>query len=481
MRELLRDLKIFSNAITSSPAVVIALADMLLSLPTLLALHLASASAGFVDDCPGIVDPGWLLDNGRLVNVLETFYTDLVFVRASTESRQARDYAKTSEEVRSRASEESDPVIVDNNYQTFHWIFYLLQRNQTSQARFEMNALKAYEHVNDGREMTYLKYIEAEICRFLGDNERASTAVMYAFLERQQSEGVSLDVLERADGLVALQRVSQFNRDIDWFHGLATSPNQPHLSLVHMMLRNETMPLHELRFRLIHRLYETAPAVGRSYRFSRLRPNQDNLSEQSVSHASARGMLCEFVHKLYVLGVANSDPDAPADYSDVIDLLAQTDAALAVELNATVVTLIGTHFERAKDAARQLATDWSHSSARDANEVQEVFVLYFNVELQRQSADRCNLWELRSLLEDFARLKSIRGMHAGVSLRRMVQLEGNIVLLWLECFHERLKLAFELTGDESEQQLADKLTRHGTCRRIVPDSALMRIQVRVDP
>lgn len=450
---------------------------MLLSALVTVAFQSVLASE-FLDKCP--IDLERRVDSVLLVDVLGTFYKDVVFVRAITESRQACNYKKLSEQVRYEHREQSDPIISENVYQTLNWIIDLLERKRVNEARFELNALKSFECVRDGREMTYLKYIEAELYRLAGDIGQACSSVLYAFMEREQSEGVSLDLLERLDGLIALQKVSQFNQDVDMFYGLMSSPNYKRLSLVHMILKDETMPLHKLRFRILYRLYETKPTLGSSYETPRTDPDQDDFSGQSMSGASAEDILCEFAQKLYILGVS-SEEDTPANYSDVMNQLRQLDVDFANELNERVVTKIEAELESVKDVASEMATDFEHSSPRLGNEIQEIFALYFSLELHRRSEECCNLWQLDNLLEGFNRLRSSRYTYAGVSLGKIIELEAKIVLLWLACFHERVKLVFELEGNENEQQLAEKLDRFGTCNKTIPDSSLVQIRVRVDP
>lgn len=442
-----------------------------------LILDLLTVVDGFFDNCP--------VDKGHPVfDILQTFYHDLQFVRASTSRRQSRDYSGFARDMISGVSPDSHLWSVRELYRSFADVVDLLRQDRIKDAEAALNSETIYASVRRGRDSTYLKYLQTEVDRLLGNNEEASSSILYAYLERGAYEGVSINDLERLDGLVSLQRVSQFNRDIDKSYGLDESPDYRSLSLLHLMVGRKIAPLSEIRRAVWNRLYETTPSVrplaaaGSSTAESpegirRVEPQLDDLSGQSVAHSSAESILCEFAQKLQILGVRSSE-ETSANYSDVMNQLRRMDPFFAEELSGQVVANIETDLERARSDARDIwANIWSRSAQNDEG-YKEIFACYFSVELSRQSEGICNLYALNDLLEDFASLKYSRKTYEGVSLSRMFELESKVVLLWLKCFHERLKLAYGLTSDENNQQLAAKRSEFGTCDRVIPQSILLQ-------
>lgn len=454
-------------------------------LPLVLITSLAGliAADGFLDDCP--VDAELRFGRDRVVDILHAFYKDLVFVRASTAARQvAREYSDLARQMFSGYELDADPSL-DELYRYFARVVYLLRSNRVKEAEGVLKSQIFYDDVHRGRDSTYLKYLQAETNRLLGNNEEAASCVLSAYLRRADYDGIAVNDLARLDGLVALQRVSQFNLDLDRSYGLIRSPDYKLLSLLHLLVGAEIGPLSEVRWTILDRLYNTDPSVGQllmagisaasepstdMHRSDRL---LDELNVQSVSNSSVEGILCELARKLQVLGVSRRD-ETPADHSEVIDQLRQMDPSFADELASMVVANVEPDFDQAQRNAREIWTHMWCRSPQNDREFQEIFACYFSVELNRQLGNVCNLWTLSDLHEDLASLKYSRRTFEGVSLGKLVELEGKVVLLWLKCFHERVKLAYGLSGGEDDRQREQRRAEFGgDCERVLPRSVLM--------
>lgn len=458
---------------------------MLLYLMITVALQLTTIQGGLLDDCG--IDSEQRVDNDLVIDVLEDFYKDLIFVQASTETRQDRNYSGLTQEIHNNYGLESLPWISDNVYQFFYWIIHLLRQNRIEDAKSELSTLRSYDYVDGGKEMSYLCYLEAEANRLLGENPAASSSVLSAYLERREAPGVTLNELERLDGLISLQKVSEFSLNVDRYYGVGRSPDYHLLSILNSTLGSEMAPLNEIRFTALDRLYDTSPRIetaadastseGREAAvfadMQRVNPELDDFSGRSVSHASTKEILCEFAHKLHILGVS-SRKDTSADHRAVIEQLRRIDPNFAERLNARVVAFLPTNLELAKENLRGIWTNDLRLARY--NRIQQLFTRYFTAELHRlKMGDGCSLDDLNDLHDNFVTTKHVRKMYLGVSIARLIDLEARVALLWLKCFHERVKLAYDLAGNENEQQLEAKRVQLGTGRnRIIPDSIIFR-------
>lgn len=439
-------------------------------------LDSTTAYGEFLDGCP--FDRDQRLDNERILGVLETFYKDLLFVRASTESREARDYSRLSRDVEMNFLLETQTTSYNDTDQLFSIVIQLLQENRFRDAGILMYQTRHRDSFAGGWKLTYFKYLQAEGDRLFGLNKDASINILLAFLERQESRGVRVDDLERLDGLIALQKISQFNQEVDEVFGLRQSPDYHLLSLVHLMMKQDPGPLSEIRPTVSSRLFETAPSIGspesstssnsgRSIEARRIDPSLNDFQGRSLSKTSVEGILCEFALKLVVLGISTRESvSLTDDYTGVIDQLRQVDPSFAEELNTKVVALIETRFERAIINANALWRVRLNSASYDA--IKEMFMSYFKIELSRRSSDNCNIWTLLNLVEDMDMMKSIRQTHAGLSIGKVIELEGKVVFMWMKCFHKRVTLAYELDGTEDKHQLETKRAQFGTVERVIP-------------
>lgn len=429
----------------------------------------------FLDDCP--IDTEMRVGSERIVDILETFYDDLEYFQAATDLRQTRFYSRFFREVDAHWSAYSRET-----YTFFLEVMKLLLEDRFKQAESLMAKVRFLD-LFTGRQKTYYQFFKAEIKRLLGNGKEAAVAILMTYMERHHSEGVSVNDLERLDGLIALQKMSQFNLNVDRMHGLRHSPDYQVLSWIHMMTKGEMVPLKDLRLGIYHRLFRmnpklrlsentnTSQVIETSYEMTRTFDRLDDFSGSSVPKTSAEQIMCEFARKLEALGVSSPAEAEQSDYDDVLDQLRQLDPEFANRLNARVVTNILTgDIERAKINANEMWGDRLNSPFYD--EVQETFMSYFSAELNRRSEERCNAWTLHTLQEDLDTITQIRMVREGLSLDKIVDLEGRIMVLWLHCFHKRVKLAYQLDGTEDEQQLLAKRAEFGTCEHRLPSDAI---------
>lgn len=428
-------------------------------------------SDGFLDDCP--LDMHLHIDEELLIEVLRTFFGDLKFVKAITSTRQSRDYSRLIAEMRNvissrrlqQAIERAEYELLNRNWNRFSRALFLRADDWNCR------------HAMQGR--SYFYYLEAEAHRLMGDNQWAMNYIQHAMGVRQQCTGVSINELFKLHGLVVLQIVSHFNKNVDRLYGLKGSPNMPLLSSLRSVLDDETGPLDDMRSITLDRLFRTSPTIAleessshmSSDDLERIDPDQDDMSGQSVSEAAVDGILCEFTQKMSILGVSSKQFMATGNhYDEVIDQARVLDAVFAEELDARVVKIIESDAEQALKNANAMCR-FLHESSGYFN-FKESFIRYFRVELSRRSNQSCHSSVLTSMQRDLSAIKYIRQRRRGVSLGKMMELESRLVLRMIGCFHRRIKWAYELEGDENEQQLEAKHREFGACERKLPLSGL---------
>lgn len=446
-------------------------------------------AAGFLDDCP--VDGNVQIDELPVRSILETFYRDLKFVRSSTGSRQLHNFAGLEAEIEDIMNEDivndhsEDPTLehtLDEAKRLFTEVIRLLDERNFTEAKALLKRSKS-DLYSSGWKMTYFEYLQAESYKLAGNNEEASESVLLTYIERHISRGISMNELERLDGLLALQKVSQFNRHVDRLYGLRESPNYQLLLLAHSLFKDEIEPLSKIRSAIFDRSVWTASPKHPSGSDSsttpirdvqRVDPDLDEFDGQSVADTSAESILCEFARKLSTL--------APTlDNGDVLGQLKELDASFAEELDDKVVKLIDTDIESAKGVVCGMWVDMIYQTPSEGDAIRASFVGYFYMEVYRRSMGRCNLWSLNFLQEDMDTIKWLRQHYKGVSLGKLAELEAKFVAQWLICFHERVRLAYELDGNEDEQQLDTRRSRWGaSIRRTLPESDMLRAEELID-
>lgn len=437
-------------------------------------------SHGFLDDCP--IDREQRIGDVPVVCVLEKFRKDLLYVQAMTELRRSRDYKDLVDEMSEMATDpDRETISAARAYGLFSEVMRALEENRIRDADsliFENGS----ESFIDDWILTYFYFFEAEAKRLLGEFEEAAKSVLTSFLERRNSRGISLNQLERLDGLLTLQKVHQFNKDVDRLYGLRDSPNYQLLRFVHLTTKDLLTELHEARRVIFDRLFHTQPRIDTSlsgafidtfHLMKRLDLSLDDFRGQSVPITSAESILCEFAQKMNIL--VDSQNMTASDYSAVINQLRRLDPHLAQEFEDRVIDNIATNITLAREIVGSMWDDY-YSADYDQGDIKAIFVAYFQIELKHlQSAEGCNIWALDSLNFVNFILRDLRNDNDGLSLDKLAELEAKITLHHINCFHERVKLVYELDGGESEQELMVKRTQLGdSCVRKLPESELLQ-------
>lgn len=463
--------------------------EMLTILAITAALQLAPVAGDFLDECP--IDRYLRVENELVMDVLRTFAKDLAFVQAGTQIREARNYSDLRHEMHDGEPLPPDMIEVRR---FFDDAVDLLGQDRVDQAKSLLMDRNRPAYVQT--EGTYWPYLQAEVERLLGNNTGAASAIVSLFLARTAATGVSINQLERLDGLVALQKVSVFNQDVNKLHGLARDVDADLLTLVRMVTRGELKPLKHLRAAVSGGMLREPrlPLTGFPVPITsvgpprptdsrrRVGPALDDFTGQSVSYGQVEAILCEFAQVLFILDISTLNEDAPEDdYGAVIAQVRQMDATLADTLQEDVVPYIHAdpegarqrriRFWRRRDETQPRPDDYLGST-------EWVFREYFRLEHIRRTDGRCDARSLQSLQDGVKDIRDIRELVSGLSLDKIIELEAKVVLLWMKCFHARVRAAYELDGTEDEQRLAEKRARLGTCRRLPDDSI---IEERVKP
>lgn len=460
---------------------------------TVVALQSLPHTRAFLDHCP--IDRELKIDDVPLINVLEIFYNDLAFIEAVTESRQDRNYTKVLEEL---------TWIVSSgiHYRQIDQMVQLLNTGHFAEATRRWNMI--YWDQRDSLQVrSYLHYFRADTQRLMEHPIDASAQILDAINVRQRSSGVSVNDLEKLDGLVTLQRVSHFNRAVDFSYNLRTSPDFELLSTIHSVLKDDMSPLSRIRSAISDQLFaspianefprESASDVasmseveaGPFDGMSRVDPSQDDFGGQSTSKRAAEGILCEFAQKLSILGsISYDDNEVKLDYASLMQQLAELDADFARVFNEDVVRRI--EDGQGRLALRNVVSFWSmldssgskhlrrrpsnypYSSGYEHGKMLETYAKYFRIEIYRRQSDHCTYLKQIEMLLD--RIKDARQERRGVSLDKILELEGKIVALSLTCFHQRIRAAYQLSGAEDEQQLRAKREEFGSVDTYFPQT-----------
>lgn len=449
---------------------------------TFMVTYQVALTEGFLVECP--VNREQSIGNVSVMSVLETFYKDLIFVQACTESRQERRYSDLVGEISEMATNpEWEITSAIRAYRMFSGLIKALQEDRFETADRLINENGGQYFIRDWVE-NYFYYFQAEVRRMTDDSEEAAKAALWSYLERKNSAGISMNQLERLDGLLALQKISLFNLGLDRLYGLEKGADLQLLRIVHFMFKDELAPLERISFAIFDRLFRESPEmIGSSaplntstgaHAAEGVGPSLDDFTGQSVARATVESVLCEFAQKFDIIAEAEA-PSIP-DYSIVIDQLRRIDAELAQELEDRVVQYIDTDIDHVRKTVTDMWREY-HSSPYRRENTKGIFLAYFHIELNFLLSEYgCNVWELDALR--FANdliLHDLRRKNEGLSLDKMAELWAKIVLHWLKCFHERVKLAYELDGSENEQQLREKRSQLGdSCDRTLPDSIILR-------
>lgn len=424
---------------------------MLLLLAILVAgLHLAAPARAALEDCP--VDESRAVDDKALVKVLRRFYDNLNFTRACTRSRQAREYKDISDEIKIVFPPSERAQVRD--------LLDTLKRDRYLEAHTKLGSV-----FWNARDMpaarSYVNYFKAEAHRLLGID--ASSYVWTAWNIRRSRPGLSVNELARLDGLVTLQRVSRYNQQVDMLFGLADSPDYDRLR---SQSANETFAMGLLS--------------GSKPR--RADPDRDDLTGQSVARGAVEAILSEFAQKLVILG---ADKPLAVHHSRLLAQMRALDPRFASTFRRNVMSKMA--HQQFEDALVAVVDFWSQFEQQTSEAQQgqvargdrteyhvvqrartmETFAKHFRAEIMyMQSLRSCDYLQQAELLVET--VKQCRSTRPGVSLKEILVLEGKLVFLAIRCFNRRVKVAYQLRGDEDRRRLALKRIRHGSCRAIVP-------------
>lgn len=428
-------------------------------------------SYSLFEDCP--IDRQQRVGTDLVIEVAENFYRDLNFLQAVTEVQQLRDYSNVRNEIKILGRVHHLKHLENELLRRNHEVIELLQRNNPTDAIKKCDAvaneLRKINPVDLKREeitsaQSYLHYFKAEAYRLLLDHAKAMDQIAEATRYRQSSIGISLNELEKLNGLIVVERISNYNHEVDQMFGLSRGPNITLLATSYSRYSKSLEPLNAHR--------------ATSYR--RNNPSQDDLSGQSVARRSLLDILCEFMQKLAATGASsNRRQSSSADYNHVLSELQQLNASFAKELKDKVAKniVLGQMDDAVQQTDRLSGKIWdfdcwtllesSNSSGKSLYENKqlrelEAYTKYFQAEAYRRSDDFDSLTRSEFVLD---RVKQIRKAQIGVSMGKLVELEGKIVFKTLMCLGKRIKSIYRLDGNESARDLENKRARYGTCER----------------
>lgn len=447
----------------------------------------ATTANGFLDECG--FDESLRIEDDLVADVLHTFYDDLVFVQAATQVRLPRDYGQVLGELRGLFKSQELMQQMEKVTELLGKLGHFKQAlDRCNRDVYPLLDPDAQEGIAI---KSYLYYLKAEAYRLMGDPDQASEQISEATVRRQDSEGVSINDLERSNGMIELARVSKYNQEVDKLYGLNKGPNFRLLRIVHSRSRGDTAPLKTRktieadrgptmktvthRYGYFRVLDDKPTPVSSESVYMRVNPEQDDFSGQSVAEVSAKGILCEFAQKLIILGVMSK-----ANYTTIVDEIRQIDSGFADKINERVIKSLdsGNHNEallavnkykqwmspsspgNSNEGASSSTSSSSSSSSSSPRErhwqerALETYADYFKAEIYRRTKKSCIF--LKEIGQLRARLKKFRQSRTGVSVGKILELDGKAILLSMKCFHKTIRSVYELVGDESETELEIK-------------------------
>lgn len=420
--------------------------------------------AGYLDESPIFATQS--LDGHRVIDVLNRFYKDLTLLKTiCSTSQQSGDYSGIMAENRAVVSEDQFKQQIDlvfGSLQSEAHIYDILDKCDEF-LRMQKDSLRD-QSVDQTKVMTaqsYLHYAKAETYRLLGDHVKAMSQISDASVIRQRVRGISLNELERLHALIIVQRLSEFNHEVDNLFRLGGTC-EGGISRWYLLYRNSMDPL--------------GATVSE-------RINLDDFSGRCISGQRVASIFNEFTDKLGTLDISlpastSERETASAYYLSVIEEVSKVNKDFAIELNDQVVDSIKKDYEReALNAADKLVGklhdygSWtvlgstSHTMEEKSLETSkrrtlETYAKYFKAEIYRRSTN-CNFLILAELMLD--RVKNIRQTYEGISVGKLIELEGKIAFKSLICFHKRMTSIYKLRGDESNQELETRRVEHGGC------------------
>lgn len=207
--------------------------------------------------------------------------------------RQGRDYSKLTEDM-------TGVITSDYRQQQIRRAVSLFATGDITETHLEY--LVSLRTVT-----SYLYYFKAEAYRLRGSPLRAPSQLYQSMEIRRLRFGVSINDLERLDGLITLERVSYFNQQVDRLYGISRSPDYDQLASALSLFEGNSAPLSKIRSSATSSPTITSSPRVRFHDLQRIDPDQGDFSGQSVAKDSVESILREFSMKLKILGVSSPE------------------------------------------------------------------------------------------------------------------------------------------------------------------------------
>lgn len=268
------------------------------------------------------------------------------------------------------------------------------------------------------------------------------------------------------DALDTLKVVNAFNIAVDGWYRLQKSPNLAVLAEVYNAFKDQTAPLEQVAAIIM----STRATIGRAYlsgdRGGRIGPSMFLFREPAtpVDDETVNDILCEYGHKLHIMGLISDEPpagsytdadgDGPArasclnyllpclfgrhepvtDYDDVLAEFNETDPSFARELNKQVVQYVYRDVDKALDNVDKLC----QQAERGPDDHRESYAKWLRVELYLVANDLRDLNTFAAMLRDLDKIRDMRQTRPGVSLGKILELRARVVFGLMKCLHNRL-------------------------------------------
>lgn len=416
-------------------------------------VQLLIPASGYLEDCP--VDRGQRIGNDLVTAVLGHYHRDMIFVGAVGMLKQHRDYRRIisettlfglSEETRSQLRSAAQLLAGDHCQEAI---------DMCDRWDREWNIVQENKPA-----LSFLHYFRAEAYRLIDDVQQASEYITEATLCRGETKGISYNELERVNGLIVLQRVLRFNRDIDKMFGLIKGPNTNLLKSSYWLSQVSTDP--------------TSRQEQSGY--TRVRPSLDDITGHSVSEQAIKSILCEFAQKLAIVESSfSSGRRVGTDYRSISGEMVKVDPQFAAELDRAVQDpqhswmaaekIINSNWDALMRTRLKDPSATNFESRKEQLNTWQTYSKYLKANVLISNDDWDSLSQADLLLSE---IKAIRHDHKGVSLGRLATLEGHIVFKTIKSFHRKIQYIYHLNGRETQEELEGKKNILGAQERVIP-------------
>lgn len=422
------------------------------------------------------------LGDAPIMDTIETFYTDLKFVKAATDDIVDRDPAVLRQEIESMHELSPEGDAVRDGYPVLMNLLEFWEKRQYPNALRLVAEHEGQESFSDWIG-TYFKYLSAEMRRTISRFDQSITAVLSAFVDRQTYMGISMNQLERLDGMLILAMVEAFRFRFDDIYGFTDSYGGGQLRDINSKVSHELKSMRELQKDIKESFpelnYESdGGSDGESIdTATRARHGARQFyCKQCVHYGKAEFDLYDFFSR-FIIAAPTDVPKhmKSSDYSRVMDQLRELDEDFAQEFEDKVLKHIDTDIKQARKVVKEMMRE-EIGKPEEGPKTRRIFLAYFHTEMNLlQAEDSCsNVHKLNEILEITGYLLHDRVEHEGLSVDIVFELLGKTLLHMMECFHERVKMVYELGGDESPQELEAKHSELGAAYdRTIPKSIVM--------